>query len=143
MCLRDAEPSRRPGKALPLVAADRVVPFIYAKPRADRSGALLQPVSRHRSAAGLARGEAPLDWLQPNHQYAFVESRRLPEVGVVLLDRSRRAVRADALELERPSNFAGRELGERPVPARVSATSIDRAPSGSGRRRGGGLWVGS
>lgn len=126
VCLRDAEPSRRPGKALPLVAADRVVPFIYAKPLADRSGALLQPVSRHRSAAGLARGEAPLDWLQPNHQYAFVESRRLPEVGVVLLDRSRRAVRADALELERPSNFAGRELGERPVPeGRVAAWSAE------------------
>ena len=129
VCLRDAEPSRRAGKMLPLVAADRVVPFMYAKPRADRSGALLRPVARYRSAAALARGEAALDWLQPHHQYAFVESRRIEGAGVVLLDRSRRAVRADELELERPSNFAGRELAERPVADGVVAAWSAEAPT--------------
>ena len=129
VCLRDAAPSRRAGKPLPLLGPDRVVPFIYAKPRADRSGALLQPVARHRSAAALARGDAAQDWLQPNHQYAFVESRRVAEVGVVLLDRSRRAVPAEAMELERPSNFAGRELAERPVAEGVVAAWSAEAPT--------------
>ncbi len=129
VCLRDAAASRRAGKPLPLLGPDKVVPYIYAKPRADRSGALLRPVARHRSAAALGRGDAAGDWLQPHHQYAFVESRRMPEVGVVLLDRSRRAVKADELEFERPSNFAGRELGERPVPAATLAAWSAEAPT--------------
>ena len=129
VCLRDAAPSRRAGRPLPLLGPDKIVPFIYAKPRADRSGALLQPVARHRSAAALARNDAAAEWLQPHHQYAFVESRRVPEVGVVLLDRSRRAVPADDMELERPSNFAGRELAARPVQDGTVAAWSAEAPT--------------
>jgi len=109
VCLREAAASRRHGKPLPTLAAGRVVPFIYGKPRADRGGKLLAPVPRYRSAEALLRGDAPLDHLEAHHQYAFIESRRVAG-GALLLDRSRRAVRAEAIQLERPSEFRGREL---------------------------------
>ncbi len=128
-CLRDAEPSRRQPRAQPPVAAERVVPFIYAKAKANAAGELLAPVPRYRSAASLAAGEAPVDWLQPHHQYAFIESRRVAGVGLILLDRNRRAVRADAMELERPSQFAGRDLEARPVPGGVVAAWSAEAPT--------------
>ncbi len=134
-CLRDAEVTRRPSRAQPIVAPGRVVPFVYAKPRADAAGVLLAPVPRYRSVAALAAGEAPVDWLQAHHQYAFVESRRVAGVGLVLIDRNRRAVQANAMELERPSQFAGRELEQRPLPAGVvmawsaeAPTPVRRAP---------------
>ncbi len=114
VCLREAAPSRRQGKPLPTLAAGRVVPFIYGKPRADRAGKLLAPVPRYRSVEALLRGDAPVDHLEAHHQYAFIESRRVAG-GVVLLDRSRRVVRAEALQLERPSEFRGRELAPRSV----------------------------
>ncbi|HEY0133611.1 MAG TPA: L,D-transpeptidase, partial [Nannocystis sp.] len=128
-CLRDAEVTKRQPKAQPPVPADRVVPFTYAKPRADAAGELLAPVPRYRNVAALAAGDAPVDWLQAHHQYAFIESRRVPGVGLVLLDRNRRAVRADAMELERPSHFAGRELDARPVPDGVVAAWSAEAPT--------------
>lgn len=128
-CLRDAEVSRRQPRAQPPVAAERVVPFIYAKARANAAGELLAPVPRYRSGASLAAGEAPVDWLQPHHQYAFIESRRVAGVGLILLDRNRRAVRAEAMELERPSQFAGRELEARPVPGGVVAGWSAEAPT--------------
>lgn len=114
VCLRDAAPGRRRGRALPVLAPGKLVPFIYGKPRADRSGKLLAPVPRYRSVEALLRGDAPLDHLEAHHQYAFVESRRV-DGGVVLIDRSRRAVRAEALQLERPSEFRGRDLERGPV----------------------------
>jgi len=128
-CLRDAEVSRRSPRALPVVAGDRVVPYTYAKAKADAAGNLLAPVPRYASAAALAAGEEPVGWLQPHHQYAFVESRRVPGVGLILLDRNRRAVRADAMEIERPSHFAGRELDARPIPEGVVAAWSAEAPT--------------
>ena len=114
VCLRDTAPSRRRGKSLPVTAPGKRVPFMYGKPRADKAGELLAPVPRYRSVDALLRGDAPVDDLEAHHQYAFIESRRVTG-GVVLLDRSRRAVRAEALQLERPSEFAGRDLTARPV----------------------------
>jgi hypothetical protein len=128
VCLRDTEASRRRGKDLPVLAQGRVVPFIYGKPRADRAGDLLAPVPRYRSVDALLRGDAPLDHLEAHHQYAFIESRRV-EGGVVLLDRSRRAVRAEALQLERPSEFGGRELASRAVLADDVAAWSAEAPT--------------
>lgn len=114
-CLRGATVSKRKGRAQPPVPAGRVVPYVYAKPKADRAGQLLAPVPRYRNAAALVRGDEPRDWLEAHHQYAFVASQKVPGIGTVLVDRSRRAVRADALQLERPSEFRGRDLRERPV----------------------------
>lgn len=127
-CLSKTTVSKRKGRVLPPVPAGRVVPYVYAKARADRAGELLAPVPRHRNAAALARGEAPRDWLEAHHQYAFVASQKVPGVGTVLLDRSRRAVRADALQLERPSEFHGRDLTARPVPAGSVAAWAAEAP---------------
>lgn len=128
-CLRDAEVTKRQPKVQPPVPADRVVPFTHAKPRANPAGELLAPVPRYRNVAALQAGEEPVDWLQAHHQYAFIESRRVAGVGLVLLDRNRRAVRADAMELERPSRFAGRELEARPVPDGVVAAWSAEAPT--------------
>lgn len=114
-CLRGATVSKRRGRAQPPVPAGRVVPYVYAKAKADRSGQLLAPVPRYKNAAALARGDEPRDWLAPHHQYAFVASQRVPGVGAVLVDRSRRAVVADALDVERPSEFHGRDLTQRPI----------------------------
>lgn len=127
-CLRGATVSKRRGRVQPPVGAGRVVPYVYAKARANKAGELLAPVPRYRSATGLARGEAPRDWLEPHHQYAFVASQKVPGVGTVLLDRSRRAVRADALQLERPSEFQGRDLITRPVPEGAIAAWAAEAP---------------
>ena len=127
-CLSKTTVSKRKGRALPPVPAGRVVPYVYAKARANKAGELLAPVPRHRNAAALARGDAPRDWLEPHHQYAFVASQKVPGVGTVLLDRSRRAVRADALQLERPSEFHGRDLSERPVPEGAVAAWAAEAP---------------
>lgn len=114
-CLKGATVSKRRGRAQPPVPAGRVVPYAYAKARADRAGELLAPVPRWASVAAMVRGDAPRDWLAAHHQYAFVASQRVPGVGVVYLDRSRRAVRAGDLQLEKPSAFAGRDLAERPI----------------------------
>ena len=129
VCLRDAEPSRRRGKVQPPLADGREVPYIYAKPKADRAGKLLAPVPRYRSVAALQRGDAPVDWLEAHHQYAFVESRRVAGVGVVLVDRSRRAVRVDALQVERPSEFHGRDLEAEAVPEGVVLAWSAEAPT--------------
>lgn len=127
-CLKGSTVSKRKGRAQPPMPAGRVVPYVYAKPRADRAGQLLAPVPRYRNAAALARGDEPRDWLAPHHQYAFVASQKVPGVGTVLVDRSRRAVRADALQLERPSEFHGRDLREEPVPAGLVAAWAAEAP---------------
>jgi hypothetical protein len=127
-CLKGSTVSKRKGRAQPPMPAGRVVPYVYAKPRADRAGQLLAPVPRYRNAAALARGDEPRDWLAPHHQYAFVASQKLPGVGTVLVDRSRRAVRADALQLERPSEFHGRDLGTSPVPEGLVAAWAAEAP---------------
>lgn len=127
-CLRGATVSKRKGKVQPPMPAGRVVPYVYAKPKADKAGELLAPVPRWRSAAALARGDAPRDWLEPHHQYAFVASQRVPGVGVVYLDRSRRAVRGDALALERPSEFSGRDLTASPIPEGAVAAWAAEAP---------------
>ena len=127
-CLRGATVSKRKGKVQPPVPAGRVVPYVYAKARADKAGVLLAPVPRYRNVAAMVRGDAPRDWLEPHHQYAFVASQKVPGVGTVLLDRSRRAVRADALQLERPSEFHGRDLTEKPVPEGVVAAWAAEAP---------------
>ena len=128
VCLRDAAPSKRRGKQLPALAAGRVVPLIYGKPRADRAGKLLAPVPRYRSVEALLRGDAPVDHLEAHHQYAFIESRRVTG-GVVLVDRSRRAVRAEAIQLERPSEFRGRDLTARAVAADAVAAWSAEAPT--------------
>jgi hypothetical protein len=125
VCLRDAVVSKRAGKPLPPVAADRVVPFTYAK--LPDGGGLTVP--RYRSAAALARGDAPLDFLQAHHQYSFVETRRVAGVGLVLLDRSRRAVPAAGLEVARASGFAGRELSRRPIADGAIAAWSAEAPT--------------
>jgi lipoprotein-anchoring transpeptidase ErfK/SrfK len=127
-CLKGATVSKRRGKPLPAVPAGRVVPYVYAKARADRAGELVAPAPRWRNAAALARGDAPRDHLEAHHQYAFVASQRVPGVGVVYLDRSRRAVRGDALQLERPSEFAGRDLLASPIPEGAVAAWAAEAP---------------
>jgi hypothetical protein len=128
VCLRDTTASRRAGRDLPVLAAGRVVPFIYGKPRADRAGKLLASVPRYRSVEALLRGDPPVDHLEAHHQYAFIESRRVAG-GIVLVDRSRRAVRAEALQLERPSEFRGRDLALRSVAADELAAWSAEAPT--------------
>ncbi|MBA3549207.1 MAG: hypothetical protein H0T76_22265, partial [Nannocystis sp.] len=128
VCLRDTTPSRRQGKDLPVLNPGKLVPFMYGKPLADRAGKLLAPVPRYRNVEALLRGDAPVDHLEAHHQYAFIESRRV-EGGVVLLDRSRRAVRAEAVQLERSSEFHGRDLALHPVVGDEVAAWSAEAPT--------------
>ena len=127
VCLKATTPSEAPPVVLPVVPEGLVVPYLYAKPRADRKGKLLAEVPRYRSRAALVNGREPEDWLEPNRQYAFVDLRQQPGHGKIYEDADERVVPAKDMRAEQPSEFAGRLLAEQPVAeGRRAAWAISR-----------------
>jgi hypothetical protein len=130
VCLKAASPLEAPPSAAPVmppVPEGLVVPYLYAKPRADRKGALLAEVPRYKSVAALLGGREPVDYLEPNRQYAFVELKTVPGHGKVYIDVDGQAVPAQDMKAEQPSEFAGRNLAEQPVgEGRRAAWAISR-----------------
>ncbi|MCY0985528.1 L,D-transpeptidase [Nannocystis sp. ILAH1] len=120
-CLKNAVADDREPLLQPLIPEGLLVPFIYAKPRADRQGNLLVEVPRYKSKFALTQGAEPLEILAANHQYAFVEEIQIPGHGKVMLDGAEQVVPLEGLKFEKPSEFSGRELTVRPIPAGLAA----------------------
>jgi hypothetical protein len=120
-CMRYATPSEEAPVILPRLLEGELLPFIYAKPRADRKGELLAPVPRYRSSRDLLAGKAPVDQLGPHRQYAFTEVMRRGSVGDIYVDRDGRAVPGLDLVLQKPSELFGRTMAESPVPPGLAA----------------------
>ncbi|MCY1062363.1 L,D-transpeptidase [Nannocystis sp. SCPEA4] len=114
-CLKNAIADERAPALQPLIPEGLLVPFIYAKPRADRRGNLLAEVPRYKSKFALTSGAEPLEILAANHQYAFVEELQIPGHGKVMLDEDEQVVPLEGLKFEKPSEFFGRELAIAPV----------------------------
>ncbi|MEZ4452066.1 MAG: L,D-transpeptidase [Nannocystaceae bacterium] len=112
-CLRHASTSTEPPEPLPRVRDGEILPFVYAKPKADRKGVLLAEVPRYRSVAHLRRKATPVDNLVGNRQYAFVEFTK--RWGGVYVDGEERAIPAANMELQKPSEHFGRRLNMSPV----------------------------
>ena len=115
VCLKTATVSEAAPELLPLVPEGLVVPYLYAKPRADRKGKLLAEVPRYRSRYALMNGREPVDYLEANRQYAFVDLRPLPGFGKIYEDADEQVVPAQDMKAEKPSEFAGRVLADVPV----------------------------
>ncbi len=86
ICLKAATVSEAAPQVLPVLPEGQFLPYVYAKPRADRKGKLLAEVPRYRTRHALMNGREPVDYLEPNRQYAFVELRPLGGFGKVYED---------------------------------------------------------
>ena len=127
MCLKPHHEETAEAPAIqPVVPEGQVVPFIYAMPHQDRAGKLAAPVPRYRNKWGLLRGREPLDHLVGNRQYSFVTEDRSTSVGRYLVDKKERVVRSSHMKKERPSEFGGRPLAERPLVEGLAAGWIVR-----------------
>lgn len=115
-CLKHALVDDRAPVQRPILPEGLLVPYIYAKPKADRKGNLLAEVPRHRNRAALLSGREPVDYLVANRQYAFVEELEIPGHGEFLRDEDDQLVPTGELKFEKPSEFHGRELATRPIP---------------------------
>ncbi len=115
VCLKAANPTEAAPPVQPPVPEGLVVPYLYAKPRADRKGKLLAEVPRYKNMAALLGGREPVDFLEPNRQYAFVELKTQPGHGKVYIDADEMVVPAQDMKPEQPSEFSGRVFAEQPV----------------------------
>ncbi|MCA9658127.1 MAG: L,D-transpeptidase family protein, partial [Myxococcales bacterium] len=121
VCLRNAEESDDGPQILPVVPEGEILPFIYAKPKQDRKGNLEAIVPRYRSFRHLRRERGQVDTLVANRQYAFVEKIRRPSVGHVYVDPEGQAVPGRDLEIQKPTDFFGRDLREEPAAPGLTA----------------------
>nr|WP_255216782.1 L,D-transpeptidase [Pseudenhygromyxa sp. WMMC2535] len=114
-CLDRTEPSEQAPRALPELAEDALLPFIYVRHRDhEREGTPALPV--YRSLRQYNAGEAPVDERPAYGSYAFVRTK-YNRGAPVLVDDRRRVVPAEGLEEFEPSEFSGRDLVAAPVPA--------------------------
>lgn len=114
-CLEHTSPSKRTPRELPVLAKGQLTPSYYARVRRKNAAGETPQAPRWASPSALAAGEEPIDFLQPDHDYAF-ERRRPSRRGTILVDKGFRAVReADVRRLE-PSPFAGRDIVAEPLP---------------------------
>jgi len=127
VCLKSASATEAAPQQLPLVPEGQVVPFIYAKPKADRKGKLLAEVPRWRTRHALSGGREPESYLEENRQYAFADLRPLGGHGKIYEDADEQVVLARDMRAEQPSDFHGRVLADTPVPdGRMAAWVISR-----------------
>ncbi len=114
VCLERTELDDAPPKALPILPAGELLPFIYARHQ-DHEDASTPPLSVYASVSAFNRGDAPIDTLPAYGSYAFVRS--VANHGKrVLVTASRRAVSAEQLETFEPSEFAGETLDADAIP---------------------------
>ncbi len=123
-CLKNAAVTEAAPIQRPPVPEGLLVPYIYAKPNADRKGKLLAEVPRYRNKAALLAGKEPVDYLAANHQYAFVEELTIPGHGDFLRDEDDQLVPVKDMKFEKPSEFHGRVLADKPVPAGLAAAWV-------------------
>ncbi|MEX1368065.1 MAG: L,D-transpeptidase [Nannocystaceae bacterium] len=115
VCLRHTEPTDDDALALPHTLADGLAPFLYARLRPKDARGAPPPAPVYRSRVAMRRGDPPESELQPEHDYAFV-GRRVYRDGAVLRAPNGRVVRERDVKRMKPSDFAGRDTLERPIP---------------------------
>lgn len=115
VCATNTTPvDRRPSPVVE-IPEGMVTPHFYAELRKGDDGKPV-PAPLWRTRHALARGEPPLGHLEPAHDYAFVRRIRTRN-GAILVRENHRAVREADVRRFRPSEFAGRDLVEHPIPA--------------------------
>ncbi|MEM7156512.1 MAG: L,D-transpeptidase family protein [Myxococcota bacterium] len=118
VCLRHTEPTEDVALALPTELVDGLAPFHYARLKPKGGDGNNPPAPLWRSRTAMRRGAEPESFLQPEHDYAFVKRRRLRS-GAMLYTPSKRVVREADIKRMKPSDFAGRDVASRPIPAGV------------------------
>jgi lipoprotein-anchoring transpeptidase ErfK/SrfK len=107
------EPTRPAGdeapRQLPEMRDGGLAPFYYAKVKAGQAG------RRWKNLASWQAGEPNMDVLEPEHDYAFTNRRRVSG-ELVLIDADGRVVLESEVSRYRPSRFEGRDLVANPVP---------------------------
>ncbi len=115
---RRAEADSPAPRMLPELRDGGLAPFFYAK---VKSG---QVAHRWRTLQAWIGGEPPVDELEPEHDYSFVNRRRV-KGEIVLVDEKYRIVLEKDVARYRPSRFAGRDLQKDPVaPGKLLAWGI-------------------
>lgn len=115
-CLQHTEPVEDEAVVLPATLADGLAPFFYARLRPKDQSGQNPPAPRWRSRRAMLAKAPPEGMLEPEHDYAFVERRRV-RGGAVLATADRRVVRERDVKRMKPSELAGRDVIERPIPA--------------------------
>lgn len=107
------EPTRKAGDAaprsLPELRDGGLAPFFYAKLKTGQAG------RRWKNLASWKAGEPNHDVLEPEHDYAFTNRRRVSG-ELVLIDSDARVVLESEVTRYRPSRFEGRDMVANPVP---------------------------
>ncbi|MDC0718110.1 L,D-transpeptidase [Nannocystis bainbridge] len=115
VCLEHAGTSKGPAQIQPELAAEQMLPFIYARPKIlDRKTGAIARVPRYLDRYALVRNDPPIDWLEPDRQYTFLRTKTR-RAGLMLIDADERATPARDMKIAAPSLFAGRELAREPV----------------------------
>jgi hypothetical protein len=97
-------------RELPELRDADLAPFFYAKVKAA------QVARRWKTLASWQNGEPHVDTLEPEHDYAFTNRRRV-KGEIVLIDERSRVVLESEVTRYRPSRFEGRDMVAMPVPA--------------------------
>lgn len=116
VCLRHTEPVEDEPAVIPARLADGLAPFFYARRPGKEGSPDRPPVPVYRSRQAMLAGAAPERFLEVEHDYIFVERRRTRD-GAMLTAPDRRVVRERDVRRLEPSEFAGRDVRARPVPA--------------------------
>jgi hypothetical protein len=101
----DVEP-----RSLPELRDGDLAPFFYAKVKTG------QVARRWKSVAAWTAGEEPIGTLEPEHDYAFTNRRRVTG-EILLIDERSTVVLESEVTRYRPSRFEGRDLVAAPIPA--------------------------
>jgi len=116
VCLRNTEPVEDEPAVIPARLADGLAPFFYARRRGKEGAPERPPAPVYRSRAAMLAKEAPERFLDVEHDYIFVERKRSSD-GALLVMPDRRIVRESDVRRLEPSEFEGRDVLARPVPA--------------------------
>ncbi|MCA9648934.1 MAG: L,D-transpeptidase [Myxococcales bacterium] len=115
VCLHHSEPTDDTPMVLPRRIPDGLAPFYYARLQPKDASGNNPPAPRYRSRTAMRRGAAAESFLEREHDYAFVDRRRFRD-GAVLYAHDDRVVRESDVLRKEPSDFAGRDTLERPIP---------------------------
>lgn len=116
VCLQHTEPVEDEPSMLPATLVDGLAPFFYARLRPKDGSGQQPPAPRYRSRRAMAVQAPPEDYLEPEHDYAFVERRRFHR-QTVLTTETHRTVRERDVKRMKPSEFRGRDIAAHPIPA--------------------------
>jgi hypothetical protein len=116
VCLRFTEPTEDVPVPIPARLVDGLAPFFYARRKGKDGSPDRPPAPVYRSRRELLAEATPERELTVEHDYLFVERRRVRGQMVLVMPNGRAVRERDVRRLE-PSAFEGRDVRARPVPA--------------------------